>query len=224
MLKPALPEDIPQKQKQSIEAQQADIADAILISIEDVQVAYELAKQGKSKREIVAEISSQGVYDAETLLPQSVDPAQDYEKESIEDLFADSEFQVGARIFAAEKADIILDNVPEEHRQIVKVHVTDPLKNGDPTEILREIIHWTPNTGGGYWGRNSDDNAIDYMKKVMSISGDLCSLTDKQREKLEKDIRSMTPVEAVYMPARGLKMIKEVPIINKLNRAKDCKR
>ncbi len=176
------------EKEQALANQQADILEAIDLSIDDVQKAYELAQLGQPEDEILAKLAPQGMFDAERLWPQSVERAQDFEKASIEELFLDPEFQKGVRIFMEEKADIILENVPEEHKQLVKTHITDPLKNGDPIEVLLTVINWTPNIGGGYLGTRQDDSAMDYVRQTKQKKNGLCSLTDIQRANLQEAI------------------------------------
>ena len=67
--------------------------------------------------------------------------------------------------------------------------VTGPLI-ANPVETVRQIINWTPTTGGGWLGHNTDDNAEDYWREAAKTPGGLTSLRYGQRRQLIDDLLS----------------------------------
>ena len=57
----------------------------------------------------------------------------------------------------------------------------------NPVAAIEEVIHWTPNTGGGVAG-NTDDNALEYVSAATGTEGGLESLSVEQRAKLIRDL------------------------------------
>ncbi len=214
---------MPAEDKMTIEKQQQDIAQAVAIGVKDVRRAYSLAKKGLAQHEILAEVrSEEGSYSVEKLWPTSLEPDIDYKKATTEELFSDPVFQEGIQLLVKEKMQAFASSVPKEHSTAFKEHIQKPLKE-NPIAVLQTVVHWTPNTRGGYLGRNQDDNAADYVHKAEMVPGGLCSLTDKQRSKLKKDIERHT-IDEIYPPARILsEPRREDSALNKLKETKDCK-
>lgn len=53
--------------------------------------------------------------------------------------------------------------------------------------MVRRVLHWTPDTGGGLFGHNQDDNALDYYRQARGADA-VGTLTVEQRAKLVRDL------------------------------------
>ncbi len=58
----------------------------------------------------------------------------------------------------------------------------------DPVAFLKRVVNYVPDTGGGWFGHNTDDEAMDYMAKARATPGGIASLTVEQKQKLIKDV------------------------------------
>ncbi len=201
--------EVDPKQHQDILGQANDVSQAVAISGEEIQTAYELSKQGLALHEIEGQIAPDGIYAAERLWPQLAEGDIYYQFSSAADLFGDPQFQEGVRIFIGEKIEEISKHVPEEHKQVFTDYIITPLVT-DPLGTLQTIIEWTPNTGGGALAHNQDDNAMDYFLKAKATPQGLCSLTTVQRTNFSNNLEG------------GYTSGDERNAINDINNAKDC--
>jgi hypothetical protein len=55
--------------------------------------------------------------------------------------------------------------------------------------MLRRLINYTPNTGGGVAGHDTDDNAMEYVGMARSANA-MATLTQTQRTRLIRDMVS----------------------------------
>ena len=67
-----------------------------------------------------------------------------------------------------------------------RARITEPLRS-DPIATLQRIIDYTPNTGGGAGGHDTDDNAMEYIGMARNYDG-VSSLTQAQRIQLIRDL------------------------------------
>ncbi|MCE9574538.1 MAG: DUF4157 domain-containing protein [Deltaproteobacteria bacterium] len=74
---------------------------------------------------------------------------------------------------------------PGEARAVGKI--AEDMK-GDPKDVLTKVIHWVPDSGGGWGGHDTDDNARDYFEEAGKHAGGRESLEVSQRIKLLNDV------------------------------------
>jgi hypothetical protein len=67
----------------------------------------------------------------------------------------------------------------EDQKAAIISGVVKPLR-AKPVEVIRSVINWTPNTGGGVFGHNQDDNALDYYEEAKKANA-LDTLTTAQK-------------------------------------------
>jgi len=172
---------------------------AVGLSVADIDAAYALGKAGATGA--AGLIGPDGLFAAERLIPTPAsgpgknvaNPAVDWQKADVFDLIADPRFQRAAARFCAAKAGEV-QLVADEMGGAKKKALEDAIikKLGDPAEcmvILRQVIEWTPDTGGGVFG-GDDNNAAAYQDEAARTPGGMQSLTRTARVKLIGDLMS----------------------------------
>lgn len=176
-------------------ATQEDLIRSVVnVSHNDVTRVYEMGKAQTNPLAVIAAVYQDGLFAAERMLPKVVpdsnlgpdDQSVKWDYDDVEGLLGDSQFQEAFKLFAKEKAGEFAEAKEglEEYAQqeALQLAVIDPL--GDPSQclgVLRDVINWTPDTGGGLFGHNQDDNALEYYEEAKS-KGQLDKLTLKQKK------------------------------------------
>ena len=123
-----------------------------------------------------------------------------WKQNSVKELLAVATMNEAIAIFAANKAQTLEDALTFEdqtflgatvvsaglHSKGFRERITSPLKS-KPISLLTMIINYTPNTGGGVGGHDTDDNALEYSRKAKA-EGALGALTQTQRLRLIRDM------------------------------------
>ena len=91
----------------------------------------------------------------------------------------------------ASEFDSVLSSAPANAKAAIAERIQKPMRGGVATAIplLRRVIDYTPNTGGGVFGHNQDDNAVDYYLEAKK-RGFLGRLTLAQKEQLLRHVLS----------------------------------
>ena len=165
--------------------------------MKDVEKAYALAKTkpSPSVTSVLGALVVDDQFPPEQLLPQSLEPPEPvsekpmWQHETVEELLADVRMVEAIKVFAAEQASVFVSaaaDFDETKKRLFLQHIVEPFRN-DPIAMLRTVLAWTPNTGGGAFGHNTDDNALDYVEAARKQGG-LGSLTLDQRRRLIGDL------------------------------------
>jgi hypothetical protein len=181
---------------------------AVRASLDEVESAYRLGRAGVAPRALPGAIMGpyeDGLFAAERLLPRAVPDDEQllrtdatvsvpWEFPSYQELLGNPLFVAALNTFAGKKADELtglVANEREEARTAVG-RITDRLKGGQAAEVVREVIESVPETGGGVFGHNEDDNAMDYIERASAVHGGLESMAVPQRVKLIRFLFSGT--------------------------------
>ena len=174
---------------------------AVQASVDELQNAYRLGAAGVDPDSLPGAIggpTTDGLFAAERLLPTAVPDAElavsqpddisvPWEFPSYVELLKSSTFQAAVAVFAEKKAgklDGLVAKQRSEVQDAVKLITARLRTASDAWQVLREIIEWVPDTGGGLFGHNQDDNAMDYIEEATKTSGGLESLAVPARAKL----------------------------------------
>jgi hypothetical protein len=173
---------------------------AVRTSVAEVERAYELGRT-QPVAAVRAALQVDGQYAAERLWPRArpdgeqAVPRPPWQQPDVGALLADPIMQQALSIFAKEKAESLNEALTFEDQtgvsaalqeQAFRTRITDPLAN-NPIPMLRRLIDYTPNTGGGASGRLTDDNALAYVGMARDASA-LATLTQAQRTRLIRDM------------------------------------
>ncbi|GAB4565643.1 MAG: hypothetical protein Tsb0020_16660 [Haliangiales bacterium] len=173
---------------------------AVRISADEVERAYQLGAS-QTPDQVVAALRGDGDYAAEVMWPEALPdhqqpaPRPPWQQPDVASLIADPTMRQALELFAGEKADSLEDALTFEDAGVVsaqvqadgfRARVTGPLRS-DSTAMLQRIIDYTPNTGGGVFGRKSDDNALAYVSMARA-EGAMATLTAPQRIQLIRDM------------------------------------
>ena len=175
---------------------------AVQVSAAEVEQAYQLGTS-QTPEQIIATLRVQDgdTYAAEALWPQALPDSQQqatrpaWQQPDAQTLLAEPSMQRALTLFAQEKASSLDEALVFEdqtgvsaavQRDAFKKRVTGPL-SARPLSLLQEVINYTPNTGGGFAGSDSDDNAMEYAEMV-SAEHAMYTLTTPQRTKLIADL------------------------------------
>jgi hypothetical protein len=170
---------------------------AVRLSYEDIQAAYRMGKSQSNMLDLFSLIKD-GLFAAEKLIPEAMKEAdmQADEKPIKWDYFdylsllSDPKFQEALKVFAISKASEMegiakkLNHAKKE--KAFNEAITTPMAE-KPEVIVKEIIEWTPDTGGGVFGHNEDDNALDYTTQIKK-EGALDKLVTPQRIRLIRQL------------------------------------
>jgi hypothetical protein len=168
---------------------------ALNAGMQDILKAWEAGQKKADPLALSSQLLDGGLFLAESLIPtvtpdsQLSDPEQrrpkwDYDK--VDDLLKDDKFIRSLKIFANEKANEFQE-VAEDLGDPVKQKafeegVIKPLR-AHPDEIIKQVINWVPNTGGGWFGHNQDDKALEYLAEAKKKNA-LPTLTVEQKVKV----------------------------------------
>jgi hypothetical protein len=168
--------------------------DAVRLSAQDVAMAWEYGKKQENPLSLLNVLLQDGLFAAEQLLPNpkadsELSPSEQrvkWDYDTVESLLGDAHFAEALRIFAREKAGEFAAAAKEfndaDKEKAFMEAIVEPLK-ADPVEMIRQVINWTPDTGGGILGHNQDDNALDYYEEAKR-AGALETLTRAQKKAL----------------------------------------
>jgi Domain of unknown function (DUF4157) len=168
--------------------------EAVRTGISEIRQAFANGAAMSAQEIIDTSVGSDGLFAPERMIPEArPDTAQGPEQGTtrwnyaeVEELLADAQFAVGARIFAAEKAAVMREvaaGLDASQVAALENGVVRPLTR-DPIGTLRQVINWTPTLSDSSDGHNTDDHSNDYWREARSTSGGLRSLTYAQRERL----------------------------------------
>jgi hypothetical protein len=175
---------------------------AVRAGIAEVEAAYELGGRGIALADLPTAIKGPAplvdeLFAAEKMFPVAtpddelapqpgVNPAVPWEFPTHAELLADPQFRDALKVFCDAKANALADLVKDQQSEVQDsvAKIVQRLKSDAAPDVVREIIDWTPDTGGGYGGHNEDDNAMDYIERASATQGGLASLTVPQRVRL----------------------------------------
>jgi hypothetical protein len=177
---------------------------AVRASIGEVERAWDLGKAGISEDDLAVAIKGPGpivddLFAAERLMPvakkdedmtldPNATPAIKWDYGDYTELLGDFQFREALKIFCTNKAgklDVVVANESDDVKASVK-KIGDRMRSDEAPDLVREVVEWVPDTGGGWGGHNQDDNALDYVERAAAVSGGLQSLAIPQRVKLMK--------------------------------------
>jgi Domain of unknown function (DUF4157) len=173
---------------------------AVQTSIGDIRTAWDMGKANNTEQDLTTRLVSGGRFAAERFVPQALaNDSVSQEDQSVKwdfntafELLSDSKFQQGLFIFLHEKKNelgSIGEGLSAEYKRVAfRETITNHLEGMEGVNLINQVINWTPNTGGGVFGHNQDDNAIDYFEEAKKTSGGLASLTPVQRINLIRPI------------------------------------
>lgn len=179
--------------------QEVLLKEIVKASYDEILLAHSMATEGKMLPEVLDILMPNGVFMGEVAMPKPLSdqwqdntPSIKYDYDSVEELLGDARIVSALAIFAEEKAGELLkaaEEIGENEAKAMKTAIVNRLVS-DPATVLKEIINWTPDTGGGLWEHNTDDNANDYWQQAKNTPGGLKSLTYTQRKRLIGDLLS----------------------------------
>lgn len=175
------------------------IPDAVRLSLQDVQMVWEAGTKQENPLPVIQSLFTDHQFEAEKLLPQPLDESELPDKDKplkwdfdgVASLLGDSRFDDALAIFAVNKAKDfkeIADDLPAIAGAVLINEIITPLVN-DPVGTIRNIVNWVPNTGGGIFGHDEDDNAMEYYEEAKDKDA-LDTLSTEQRSGLIKPIVS----------------------------------
>jgi len=179
-------------------AEETFATDAVRLSAQDVAMAWECGKKHENPLSLLNVLLQDGLFAAEQLLPNpkadsDLPPSEQrikWDYDTVESLLADPHFAEALRIFARDKASEFAAAAKEfndeDKEKAFMETIVNPLK-ADPVEMIRQVINWTPDTGGGIFGHNQDDNALEYYQKAKA-EGALETLTRAQKKALIENL------------------------------------
>jgi hypothetical protein len=172
---------------------------AVERSVQDIERAYTDGLVGIANSEQLW-LGKDGLYDAERMIPIAKPDAQLSGKHVNEripwifddpfQLLSDKHFKKALGVLALNKVTEIRNvtkDFDQAQKNAMQKGVIAPLLKSPPN-VVWWVINWTPQTGGGASGHDTDDNALDYFRKAFKTKGGLRSLTPVQRIKLIRDL------------------------------------
>lgn len=171
--------------------------EAVNFSHNDVTRAWFLGRQKASMDSVLPAVTQGKMFGAERLIPRAVADSElpadqrsvKWDFATVEELLADPVFQKALVIFGQRKAgelSSMTNGLPEVARPHFGPAVVEPFRTA-ALETLTRVINHTPDTGGGLFGHNQDDNALDYYEQAKS-TGAVATLTVEQRVRLCRDL------------------------------------
>jgi len=167
---------------------------AVNAGMQDIIKAWEAGKKQTDVLALSSQLISGGVFLPESLIPSvtpdsQVDAKDQRVKWDYGDVFAllgDAKFQDALTIFAKDKAaefeGVAKDLGDKDQEKAFMSEVVTPLRN-NPLSVIRGVINWVPDTGGGIGGHNQDDNALEYLA-IVKKNNALSTLTIEQKVKI----------------------------------------
>ncbi|MFW2382635.1 MAG: eCIS core domain-containing protein, partial [Acidimicrobiales bacterium] len=166
--------------------------EAIQKGVAEVNRAHAMGRSGAEAMDVVLTLAGTGLFDAEVMIPNTApeEAPQIWDFANVDDLLKSESFQEGLAIFGREQQSTLTEqaaDLPEMARGPFESRVAEPF-GSDPIGTLQRILAWVPDTGGGMFGHNTDDNASDYIDQARATEGGLESLTVDQRKQLVRDL------------------------------------
>lgn len=169
---------------------------AVAASVAEVNEAYELGKCGETADAALQHTFAKAggeMFEGEKFIPTVTpedlkdpsNPMIDWKFPTWEALLSHDPFVAALKVFADEKAGELKEAGFTGNKQDALVRLGERLKS-DPAAIMKKIINFVPNTGGGLLGDQDDDNARDYVK-LAEDNNALYGLTNDQRYHLMLD-------------------------------------
>jgi hypothetical protein len=147
-------------------------------------------------------LGSDGLFAAERVIPipasgsgkNAGNPGMDWHKATAYELLSNGYFQNAVFEFCKEKASEV-QKVAEEmggakKKALEKAVISQLNDKMKCVNLIWAVINWTPNTGGGLFGRKTDDNAADYYDAAALVPGGVRSLTVTARINLINHLKS----------------------------------
>jgi hypothetical protein len=172
------------------------VSKAVELSVADIRAAH---AQGLAGAQPIDAIKARynaatKMFAAETqiptLTPQDLadkdNPEIKWKFGTVDDLLSSGPFVRALKVFAKEKAGE-LKEAGFEGNELKAVEKLGAALIADPVKIMVLVINYTPDTGGGIAGHDSDDNARDYVAKAQKMNA-LGTLTSTQRINLIIDV------------------------------------
>lgn len=151
---------------------------AVNLSHNDIIRAWAIGQRSGGIEEVMASATAGKLVGAERMLPTVVPdselaPAQrsvKWDFPSVDDLLDHRPFREAVAEFGRRQASELAeleesDALPEIAKPHFRPAIVKPFER-DALHTLRRVIHWTPDTGGGMFGHNQDDNALDYYNEA----------------------------------------------------------
>lgn len=172
---------------------------AVRLSYLDIQAAYRMGKSKSNMLDLFSLIKD-GLFPSEKLIPEAINeadlPADEkpikWDYLDYNTLLDDPKFREALKVFAQAKAQEMVGIAKKlndaEKEKAFNEAISTPMADR-PMTIVKEIIEWTPDTGGGFLGHNEDDNAVDYTDEVEK-EGALDKLVTPQRVRLIRQLAS----------------------------------
>jgi hypothetical protein len=173
---------------------------AVKLSCEDIDRAYAIGKAGgKTADELIGD---DGLFAPERVIPipatgpgkNVANPLLDWRKAAPRALLEDGYFQKAVFQFCQEKAEEVQKVADEmggaKKRALERAIISQLHDKMKCVNLIWAVINWTPNTGGGIGGHNTDDNAADYYDAAAKTAGGVHSLTPVARINLIRPLMS----------------------------------
>ncbi|MCB8959859.1 MAG: hypothetical protein H6651_06075 [Ardenticatenales bacterium] len=173
---------------------------AVARSVAEIEKAYALGQKGERGQVEKKLRGKDGLFAAERMIPVAKEDdaltgtqpnkSIPWKFNSPFTLFKEARFKAALAVFAREKANEVKNvaaSFDKAQQDAMRNGIIRPLLK-NPTRIIKQIINWTPQTGGGVGGHDTDDNAQDYYRVAARTAGGLASLTVIQRIRLIRDL------------------------------------
>lgn len=173
--------------------------EAVRVSATEVEEAYRLGQAGVAPEGVPGSIQVpyvDGLFAAERLLQRAVPdneqtvladqtPSVPWNFENYADLLGNGLFREALKGFCAGQASRLNGLVKGERQEVqdAVTRITVRLGGDEAPEVVKEIIEWVPETGGGKFDAD-DTNAMIYVERAAATQGGLASLALPQRIKL----------------------------------------
>ena len=170
---------------------------AVRLGIRDVETAYQAGLTGKSVSTALAALCHDGRFAPEAAMPAPLPdefgaPEQarvPWQFDTVDELLDDGRFAAALRVFFRAKTAEMEDataSLEPAHAASFRRSVIVPLQT-DPVATIRAVLAWTPSTGGGWHGHNTDDNALALVEAGRAADG-LGTLGLDDRRRLISDL------------------------------------
>ena len=173
---------------------------AVGMSVKDVEQAYALGQSGAANADSL--LGSDGLFAAERVIPtadpdptaNAANPGTNWRTATPRDLLADGYFQRALFAFCQEKIEEVQDIADDmggaKKKALEKAIIARMKTVAGCIDLVWAILNWTPNTGGGAFGQNTDDNARTYYDEAAKTPYGVSSLTVTARINLIRPMLS----------------------------------
>ncbi len=169
---------------------------AVSLGVKDCERAHALGKGGSENADEL--LGADHMFAPERLIPtldsapDPKNPAVNWRADSAYDLLTIRQFRKALFIFCQEKKSDLLEvgkDLGGAKEAALKKSIVSKLETEDGcVGLIWGVLNWTPNTGGGLFGHNQDDNAADYYDAAANIPGGVQTLTWTARANLIIDL------------------------------------